>query len=643
MTNVKSWAKSNFGQQKAVEYRDSVKQLVEAKSSEEYLALKDDVENDWDEEFRNYFNKNVDNELLKNFQQLDSNKFPVFANKAITNNLSEVFNSSFKRVFKVPILERTEHVINALFMYQASRIQEFDLALEDGGKFLIKPDCLHDAVKSKLPFKQLNFDLLLEQAKNDIANDDPKVIDSRSDNYSSKQMAKYALTNKTIEYCNVNKCWIVGHPFYPGQQCIVNVFPDGKFKCICQFKDKQDCFHIIATKLQTGHKDKIKESYPIPKLGIITRNYTREARGSKKSPRVLDLDEIDRQPLIQIKKKAKQENSSVNCSALNCTKGVAIETSLVTTKTESSVKENVPIVFDDSKKQLVTEKLGGLTEWLFDDHIEAYIRYMILVSGVSNSFGLIQTSFVQCFVKHWKENKISNQFIQHAEEFDLINKQIIFAAVNTDDSVSFDSKNEKGTHWILCAIMLALKKVYLIDSLDSTNNHQKVADYCVAIALTIEHSYYTKERLLWGVHIAKDFPKQMNKYDCGVHVCMNAEDIVNKNFRTSLDSLECRFNIAKAVDRKLKWSETFIGRTSTPSFNKIKKIMQNINLQSDTLGQQFFEFFFDQYITNANCYDCGKAIEHETFYRCFNCYQCIHRKCTFHFANTKFFVCGNCS
>lgn len=89
-----------------------------------------------------------------------------------------------------------------------------------------------------------------------------------------------------------------------------------------------------------------KESYPIPKLRVVTRNYTREKRGGKKAPRPLDLDEIDQQSLMPIKKKPTKEDLSKNCTTLSSRKGVAVEILPVTAKTESSLKENASNTLD---------------------------------------------------------------------------------------------------------------------------------------------------------------------------------------------------------------------------------------------------------------------------------------------------------
>ena len=94
-------------------------------------------------------------------------------------------------------------------------------------------------------------------------------------------------------------------------------------------------------------------------------------------------------------------------------------------------------------EQLLTQKLGGLKKWLLDCHIEEYNRYMTVMSGVSSTFGFIKTPFVQSFVNHWKNNRISNEFIKHVQNFDLVYKHIIFASINTDDSADYDRENGK--------------------------------------------------------------------------------------------------------------------------------------------------------------------------------------------------------
>lgn len=227
-------------------------------------------------------------------------------------------------------------------------------------------------------------------------------------------------------------------------------------------------------------------------------------------------------------------------------------------------------------KKLVTEKLGVLKKWLLDRHIEDYTRYMTVLSGVSSTFGFIETPFVQSFVNHWKNNRISNEFIQHVQKFDLINKHIIFASINTDDSANFDRENVRGKHWILCAIVPTLKKVYLIDSLKK-NDYPKLVEYCLAMALTITRVYYSKERMLWTVYIAEDFLEQKNDYDCNVHVCMNAVDIMTRNFRTTWNLLKYRSDISKILGKKLNRKITINEGLFTPTFNDVKCCMKEIN------------------------------------------------------------------
>ena len=264
---------------------------------DEYVELKEELESTWNKKFVVYFDESTHTDSLKNFIQLDTGKLTVFDNIKITNNLSESFHSSFKRVFKGQQLDRTEHVLIALFIYQVHRIQEFDRALEKTGSFSMKPQFSDLKLKSTLSFSVIDFDVLHKNAKTAIREFDPKVIENRNENITNKEMANLVLKQSKVGFCLINQdsFFIIGHPFIGNQEQLVKCDPDGNLTCPCQKKENSDCFHIIAAKLSSGHKRDIKDSYPAQKLGVVARKRTGESIGGRKAPRLMDLDLDDRQ------------------------------------------------------------------------------------------------------------------------------------------------------------------------------------------------------------------------------------------------------------------------------------------------------------------------------------------------------------
>lgn len=138
---------------------------------------------------------------------------------------------------------------------------------------------------------------------------------------------------------------------------------------------------------------------------------------------------------------------------------------------------------------LITKKLGELKTWLFDDCIERYLKYMVILSGHSLSFGIIKFPFLQSIIQHWKKNEILTGFLLHIERQKIINSHVIFAIINTDDSPKFNRHASTGSHWVLCVIFPSNKKAYPIDS--SVSNYSKLKTYCLAMAIAIVKNYFT--------------------------------------------------------------------------------------------------------------------------------------------------------
>ena len=135
VSDAKVWVRDHIGggRKNSDNYGDSVKELAKSKSLLKYVKLKSENEKDWDSEFLNYFNKFLHNDLVKNMEQLDTEKFRIFDTQFVTNNVSESFHLAFKTVFDAESIKRTEHVLLSLYIYQADQLREFELAFDESG------------------------------------------------------------------------------------------------------------------------------------------------------------------------------------------------------------------------------------------------------------------------------------------------------------------------------------------------------------------------------------------------------------------------------------------------------------------------------------------------------------------------------
>ena len=290
LADAKAWVRANLGSQQVDFYKKSVQKLVKSGTLEEYVLLRDEGNLDWETEFANYFKKNLDEDLMKNFRQIATKRFSIFNSQFITNNLSEAFHSAFKRVFNAESIRRTEEVLISLYIYQAHCLQEFEIANDESGDFDVRPEFKHFNLKLNLPYYELDFDQLVKTAKDEIGKSDPQVLQRSKDNWSERQLANFVIEKNKFDYSPNNGCLIVGHPFFDDQCQIVKLTPNGVFSCQCRQNPKVDCFHIIVAKYKTGHKNKISEKVPCQKLSSVQRSKTFEKKGGKKQPRALDLD-----------------------------------------------------------------------------------------------------------------------------------------------------------------------------------------------------------------------------------------------------------------------------------------------------------------------------------------------------------------
>lgn len=245
-------------------------------------------------------------------------------------------------------------------------------------------------------------------------------------------------------------------------------------------------------------------------------------------------------------------------------------------------------------------------------------------------------------------------FIRHIEHYGLINKQIIFAVFNTDS-------DGQGTHWILCVIILATKKIYLIDSLTNLVTNE-IVGCSLAMALTIEKCYNSNNINDWEICLANDFENQTNMFDCGVFACINAVNIMNNDYATPFNSLNRRFEIATLNSQRFDSTETLsVECLFLPTFEQINGLLPNqlrINMNQEKLEKQqflsvvpveikrdmskgYFEFYRANYINQMSCEFCNeKVYNNQLFYRCLNCHRVSHFGCDKQFK--PYLICSLC-
>lgn len=246
----------------------------------------------WPEKLQQYFNVCLANDLENNFRKLDERRFPIYLNhKSMVNTGSEAFHSSFKRVSGAEKINRTEHVVIALFIEQLHKLYEFNRSFTPFGTYSIKPELKHLS-KQVLPLVNLNFENLLANVKKAVGESEPEVLSNQYDNYTEKKLARMVIDSQKIVLVEQMKTLVVEHPF-KDEKALVSIQTNGDFHCTCKAIKKVDCFHRIAAKLFLNSTEKIKQFQPWQRFSQIKRTYTKEKKGGKKQPRLLDVDTFD--------------------------------------------------------------------------------------------------------------------------------------------------------------------------------------------------------------------------------------------------------------------------------------------------------------------------------------------------------------
>lgn len=146
--------------------------------------------------------------------------------------------------------------------------------------------------------------------------------------------------------------------------------------------------------------------------------------------------------------------------------------------------------------------------WLNDHIISFYLEYLDMVVYKDNTDLLfISTEVTQC-LKIVSANEI-NMFL---EPLDAVNKSFIFFPLNDNE---LDQVG--GSHWSLLVFSRPEQSFYHFDSLTSNELH------CERFIRKIKSFLNVDAVLLRSAQCSK----QINCYDCGIHVLCNAENIAN--------------------------------------------------------------------------------------------------------------------
>ena len=77
-------------------------------------------------------------------------------------------------------------------------LQEFNLAFNHSGDYLLKPSVLNTVERLNLPYRQLDFNLILTNAKDVAA--EPHELRNDEEMYSQRMLANYAIDMQLISF-----------------------------------------------------------------------------------------------------------------------------------------------------------------------------------------------------------------------------------------------------------------------------------------------------------------------------------------------------------------------------------------------------------------------------------------------------------
>ena len=138
---------------------------------------------------------------------------------------------------------------------------------------------------------------------------------------------------------------------------------------------------------------------------------------------------------------------------------------------------------------------------------------------------------------------------------DLTESDIVLVPIHKDD------------HWTLISVVIKERKIEYYDSILSTRNYSKAPK----VFRTFFNRYFEEKHKQAGfkVDVKKDAPVQRNGHDCGIFVCLEAEEIarvgyVRKQYDTSNVRMKIMINISKGNLNRYEYTdlEELLGKAS---------------------------------------------------------------------------------
>ena len=191
-------------------------------------------------------------------------------------------------------------------------------------------------------------------------------------------------------------------------------------------------------------------------------------------------------------------------------------------------RHNIPMSREDYRS------LSG-KNWLNDNILNEYIH---LVKERNKQENLTKVSTLDSFAFVRLENNFEDGYetIKNQTKDDLTESDIVLVPIHKDD------------HWTLISVVIKERKIEYYDSILSTRNYSKAPK----VFRMFFNRYFEEKHKQAGfkVDVKKDAPVQRNGHDCGIFVCLEAEEIarvgyVRKQFDTSNARRKIMINIFK--------------------------------------------------------------------------------------------------
>ena len=214
--------------------------------------------------------------------------------------------------------------------------------------------------------------------------------------------------------------------------------------------------------------------------------------------------------------------------------------------------------------------------WLNDNILNEYFH---LVKERNKQENLAKVSILDSFAFVRLENNFENGYetIKNQTKEDLTESDIVLVPIHKND------------HWTLISEVIKERKIEYYDSILSTRNYSNAPK----VFRNFFNRYFEEKHKDAGfkVDVRKDAPVQRNGHDCGIFVCLEAEEIarvgyVRKQFDTSHVRRKIIMNIFKGNLNRYEYAdlEDFLVKASQRKENKnvVRETQSNKFLKNST-------------------------------------------------------------